>query len=110
LFGAFQSERPTAVSAPTEQTQTNKSLDPQVLEAVLQDLLSYTGKDAPHTYKESLLFAPDAVLYPITVENLLSRQNKDETAWKKLTPAKIKATQEATQYLIKRVKVKDGFK
>jgi hypothetical protein len=72
----------------------NAGVDQQVLETVLQDLLTDTGNDSPVAIRGSapkqLLFSPQAEVYPQSVEDVLYRHEKK--LWDKLTRVEVART------------------
>lgn len=113
LYGPCQSKTSTTVPAPTQTKQPAKSLDPQVIEVVLQDILAYKGKDAFIEKNNTILFAPDAILGSLRFVCLLEPNKEDKEAirvWNHLTQTERRAFQNADKSLQERVKIKDGFK
>ena len=90
---------------------TTKDLDFSVLNLVLQDLLTYSGDDSPVLIKDSppneVIFAPNAAIWPQTVDDVLYRQ--EEKPWASLSAAHQILVQEAASNLVMRVNSTNAF-
>jgi hypothetical protein len=90
----------------------NAVLDPQVLETVLQDLLTYMGDDSPVTRRgfapKQLVFSARAAVNPQDVDDVLYRHHKER--WAKLAPAELAAAREAAEHLVQRIRANELFK
>lgn len=87
-------------------------LDLEVLEAVLGDLLTYSGEDSPLTtfqgsLPDEILFAAKAAHYPQTVDKVLYQHQED--LWENLTTTQCIAAREAAEFLVRRTQQLDSF-
>jgi len=102
----------TVISMAGAEKQPLEAEDQRVLNTVLNDLLTYREKDSPilteHDSPTNLLFVPAAVTWPLTMEQVLYRQ--DATSWHQLDGEYAQPIREAASNLVSRVGRADSFR
>ncbi len=113
LIGKPQIKPSATIPTPPNVVQSNKMLDPQVLEAVLVYILSDTSKSAYIDHDKTLLIDPIPDMYSMTQEQVYEpftssfREFKKEL--NKLNKSERKKSHEAVKHMINRLGAKDGF-
>jgi hypothetical protein len=103
--------RPPAGQSSSRVPAESATVDQQVLEAVFEDLLTYTGDDSPVATRGSspkkLLFSPRAAAVRLQVDDVLDRYQRER--WDKLTEFELAGAREAAEHLVRRIGTDDLF-